>query len=175
MGETARLRPVEMDINEAAFPPASFEAFFQQERDSLYRALWLVTRNRFEAEDLTQEAFVRVLDRWDRVSAMGDPRAYLFRTALNAFRTSYGRAVLAVKRTMKVVPADDGISQIDERDAAVRTLAPLPSRQRAAVVLTDLLGFTSEEAARMLGIRASTLRTHVSRAHAALKETMSRD
>jgi DNA-directed RNA polymerase specialized sigma24 family protein len=41
------------------------------------------------------------------------------------------------------------------------------------VVLVDLLGFRSEEAARMLGIRASTLRMHASRAHAALKETMS--
>jgi DNA-directed RNA polymerase specialized sigma24 family protein len=38
-----------------------------------------------------------------------------------------------------------------------------------------MLGFTSEQAARMLGIRASTLRMHASRAHAALKETMSRE
>jgi RNA polymerase sigma factor (sigma-70 family) len=175
MGETARLGPVGMEVNEAASPPVSFEAFFEQERESLYRALWLVTRNRFEAEELTQEAFVRVLDRWDRVSMMVDPHAYLFRTAMNAFRTSYGRAVLAVKRTMRVLPGDDAISEIDERDAALRALAHLPSRQRAAVVLTDLLGFRSEEAARMLGIRASTLRMHVSRAHATLKETMSRD
>jgi DNA invertase Pin-like site-specific DNA recombinase len=51
-------------------------------------------------------------------------------------------------------------------------LAALSPRQRAAVVLTDLLDFPSEQAARMLGIRASTVRMHVSRAHAALKETM---
>jgi DNA-directed RNA polymerase specialized sigma24 family protein len=38
-----------------------------------------------------------------------------------------------------------------------------------------MLGFGSEEAARMLGIRASTLRIHASRAHAPLKETMPRD
>jgi DNA-directed RNA polymerase specialized sigma24 family protein len=38
-----------------------------------------------------------------------------------------------------------------------------------------MLGFGSEEAAGMLGIRASTLRMHASRARAALKETMSRD
>jgi RNA polymerase sigma-70 factor, ECF subfamily len=175
MGETARLSPVGMDVNEAAFPPVSFEAFFEQEREALYRALWLVTRNRFEAEELTQEAFVRVLERWDRISTMDDPHGYLVRTAMNAFRTSYGRAVSAIKRTMRVLPADDAISEIDERDAAVRALAHLSPRQRAAVVLTDLLGFRSEEAARMLGIRASTLRMHASRGHAALKETMSRD
>jgi DNA-directed RNA polymerase specialized sigma24 family protein len=94
---------------------------------------------------------------------------------MNAFRTSYGRALLAAKRTMRLVPADDEIARIEGRDAAVRALASLSPRQRAAVVLTDLLGFGSEEAARMLGIRASTVRMHTSRAHALLKESMSRD
>ena len=173
MSETAQLGPTGMVVHEAS-PSVAFEAFFEQEGDGLYE-LWLVTRNQFEAEELTQEAFVRVLERWDRVSEMEDPRAYLYRTAMNAFRTGYGRALLAAKRTMKVLPADDAIAEIDERDAAVRALARLSPRQRAAVVLTDMLGFGSEEAARMLGIRASTLRMHASRAHAALKETMPRD
>ena len=57
----------------------------------------------------------------------------------------------------------------------MRALAILSARQRAAVIVTDLLGFPSEEAARTLGIRASTLRMHVSRAHAALKDTMPND
>ena len=173
MSETARLGSVGMDVNETATPAPPFEDFFEQERDSLYRALWLVTRDRFEAEELTQEAFVRVLERWERISTMENPRAYLFQTAMNAFRTSYGRAVLAVKRTMNAPPADDSIWEVDERDAAVRALASLSPRQRASVVLTDMLGFGSDEAAHMLGIRASTLRVHLSRAHAALKETMS--
>jgi RNA polymerase sigma-70 factor (ECF subfamily) len=175
MSETARLGSAATDVHEATSPPVPFEGFFEQERDRLYRALWLVTRNRHEAEELTQDAFVRVLERWDHVSKMDDPHAYLFRTAMNAFRTSYGRAALALKRTMRVLDADDAIAEIDERDAAVRALARLSQRQRAAVVLTDMLGFRSEEAARMLGIRPSTLRMHASRAHAALKETMSRD
>ena len=154
---------------------ASFEGFFEAERDSLYRTLWLVTRNRFEAEELTQEAFVRVLERWERVSAMEEPRRYLYRTAMNAFRTGYARARLAARRSMGLVPDDDAMAAIDQRDATVRALAELSPRQRAAVVLTDMLGFRSEEAAKMLGIRASTLRMHASRAHAALKETMARD
>ena len=150
----------------------SFEDFFQQEKAGLYRVLFIVTRNRHEAEELTQDAFVRILERWDRVATMDDPRAYLYRTAMNAFRTGYRRAVLATKRTLRVSPPDDAIAEVDARDAAMRALATLSPRQRAAVVLTDLLDFPSKEAARMLGIRASTVRMHVSRAHAALKETM---
>jgi RNA polymerase sigma-70 factor (ECF subfamily) len=175
MDGTAGLSEAPTDERTAAFASAAFDEFFEQERDQLYRALWLVTGNRSEAEDLTQEAFVRVLERWDRVSAADDPRAYLFRTAMNTFRANYRRALLAAKRTMHMPPTDDAIAEIDERDATVRTLAGLSQRQRAAVVLTDLLGFPSEEAGRMLGIRSSTLRMHVSRAHAALKETMSDD
>jgi RNA polymerase sigma-70 factor (ECF subfamily) len=51
-------------------------------------------------------------------------------------------------------------------------LATLTERQRAAVVLTDLLGYPSAEAGAILGMRPGTVRTHVARAHAALKESM---
>ena len=168
------VRPVEGLVLEVVprAERASFEEFFVGERAELYASLCLVTRNRHEAEELTQEAFVGVLERWDRVSQLDDPRGYLYRTAMNAFRSRYRRALLAAKRTFRLVPADREISAVDERDAAVRALAKLSARQRAALVLTDLLGFTSKEAAGMLGIRASTLRMHASRAHAALKETM---
>lgn len=152
-----------------------FEEFFEREKAGLYRALCIVTRNRLEAEELTQDAFVRVLERWDRVGDMDDPRAYLYRTAMNAFRTGYRQAAVATRRTFGTKQSEDAIADIEERDAAMRALAMLSPRQRAAVVLTDLLDFSSEDAARMLGIRASTVRVHVSRAHAALKESMPRD
>jgi len=150
----------------------SFEELFEREKAGLYGVLCIVTRNRHEAEELTQEAFVRVLERWDRVGAMEDPRAYLYRTAMNTFRSAFRRAAMAAKRTLDVSRPDDAMADVDSRDAAMHALAPLSPRQRAAVVLTDLLGFPSEEAARMLGIRASTVRMHVSRAHTALKGTM---
>jgi len=152
-----------------------FDDFFEREKADLYSALCLVTRNRHEAEELTQDAFVRLLERWDRVGRMSDPRGYLYRTAMNAFRSRHRRAALAARRTVGITPADDQISAIDERDATMRALATLSPRQRAAVVLTDLLGFPSNEAASMLGIGASTLRMHLSRAHAALKGTMPDD
>jgi RNA polymerase sigma-70 factor (ECF subfamily) len=151
----------------------SFEDFFEREKAQLYAVLCIVTRNRHEAEEITQDAFVRILERWDRVRSMEDPRAYLYRTAMNAFRTGYRRAVLATRRTLSVEPSDDhAIADIDAHDTAMRALAALSPRQRAAVVLTDLLDFSSDDAARMLGIRASTVRMHVSRAHAILKESM---
>jgi RNA polymerase sigma-70 factor (ECF subfamily) len=167
--------PLRLVENSSAATPLSFEEFFELEKAGLYGALCLVTRNRHEAEELTQDAFVRVLERWDRVGSMSDPKGYLYRTAMNAFRSRYRRAVLGAKRTIGVTRPDDAMADVDARDAAVRALATLSPRQRAAVVLIDLLGFPSEEAAKMLGIRASTVRMHTSRAHAALKATMTDD
>lgn len=147
-----------------------FDTFFEKEKAPLFRALCLVTHNRSEAEDLTQEAFLRVFERWDQVGEMDDPTGYLYRTAMNAFRTWHRRVLLGAKRTVGLSPSDDRIAEIETEDAVVRTLAPLTPRQRAAVVLIDLLGYSSEEAGRMLGIRAATVRTHVARAHADLRE-----
>jgi RNA polymerase sigma factor (sigma-70 family) len=150
---------------------AAFEAFFESEKAGLYSALCLVTRDRHEAEELTQEAFVRVLAAWERAS-VEDPTAYLYRTAMNAVRSRRRRAVVAMRRTIGVANTDDEYARIESMDAALRALSPLSRRQRAAVVLMDLLGYSSEEAGRMLGVRPSTVRMHASRAHAALRKTM---
>ena len=153
----------------------TFDVFFDQEKGRLFRALCLVTRNRFEAEELTQDAFLAMFERWDRVGTLDDPAAYLYRTAMNAFRSRHRRAMLAAKRTIGLMASDDRIAEIDADDVVVRALAPLSARQRAAVVLTDLLGYSSEEAGRMLGIRASTVRTHADRAHRDLRTWMGED
>jgi len=155
--------------NAAALP---FDAFFAMHRDRLYGAMCLVTRDRVEAEDIAQEAFVKILERWDRVGELEDPEAYLYRTAMNAFRSRYRRSVMATKRTLGMVPPPDPIDAVDVHDAAIRALATLSPRQRAAIVLTDLLGYSSEEAARMLGVGPSTVRAHASHGRAALRETL---
>jgi RNA polymerase sigma factor (sigma-70 family) len=149
-----------------------FEVFFDREKARLFRALCLVTRNRFEAEELTQDAFLSLYERWDRVGRMEDPTGYLYRTAMNAFRSWRRRSTLAARRVIGLIRSDDSIAWVDEQDAVVRALAPLSPRQRAAVVLIDLLGYTSEETSRILGISPSTVRTYVERAHRELRMRM---
>lgn len=151
-----------------------FDLFFERERARLFQALCLVTRNRFEAEELAQDAFLSVYERWDRVQQMEDPTGYLYRTAMNAFRSWQRRSVLAAKRAIGLTRSDDSIQQLEEQDVVVRALAPLTARQRAAVVLIDLLGYSSDEAGRMLGVRPSTVRTHVERAHRELRARLER-
>ena len=58
---------------------------------------------------------------------------------------------------------------MESRDAVVRALAELTPRQRMSVVLVDLLDHSSEEAARVMGIEAATVRVLVSQGRAVLK------
>ena len=137
----------------------TFEAFYQAEARTLFRRLWLVTGNRAEAEELMQDAFLRVWERWDRVGAMEDPVGYLYRTAMNLFRKRYRRTMLAVRRTVGLTPSTDDFSDADDRHVVRHVLATLPPRQRAALVLTEMLGFTSKEAGDALGVTDATVRS----------------
>ncbi len=74
----------------------AFEIFFAATNPRLFTALWLVTGDRYEAEEIAQDAFLQVLERWDRVGLLDNPESYLFRTAMNVFRNRYRRAALAV-------------------------------------------------------------------------------
>lgn len=159
----------------AAVGPASFEDFFAAHQDRLYRALWIVTRDRHDAEELTQDAFLKVWEGWERVGALDDPTGYLYRTAMNLFRNRRRRAAVALRHTMGTLPRDDAIAAIDARDAVVRALGACTPAQRAAIVLTDLLDLTSEEAARALRVRPSTVRVLSARARATLRAELGDD
>jgi RNA polymerase sigma-70 factor (ECF subfamily) len=152
----------------------AFEAFFLRTRDRLAGSLWLVTRNRHDTEEVAQEAYVRVWQRWDRVGQMDDPEGYLVRTAINVWRGRGRRAAVALRKAIHAIPPEDALAEIDSRDAVVRALAALTPRQRAAVVLMDLLDLTSEDAARALGVRASTVRVLAAKGRARLREGMER-
>jgi len=152
----------------AIVPDASFEALFTEHRDRLFSAMWLVARDRHEAEDLTQEAFVRVWERWERSGAPDDPTGYLYRTAMNLFLNRRRRAAVAARRILRLEPQADELAAVEARDEVRRALQALTPAQRAALVLLDLVDLSSEDAARVLGVRPSTVRVLAARGRAAL-------
>lgn len=149
--------------------PLAFEDFFHAERDRLFRVMCVITGSRHEAEDLSQEAFARVWERWDSVGEMTNPAGYLHRTAMNLFRSRARRAKLATKRVFEPQARDD-FQVVDDRQVMLHALSMLPPRQRAAIVLTDVLRYTAEEASGMLGVRASTVRALHFQARSTLRQ-----
>ena len=132
----------------------------------------LVTRNHHEAEEVVQDAFLSLYERWDRVSGLPDPVGYLYRTAFNAWKKRSRRAVRAVKNAVSPSSAVDDFEAADARTVVGEALGHLTPRQRAAIVLTELMGLSSEEAGEILGIRAVTARVLASQARAALREKL---
>ena len=150
----------------------TFEEFFLETNRDLAGALWLVTRNTHEAEEIAQDAYLKLWERWPRVGTMEDPSGYLHRTAWNLWRSRGRRAGVALRKVVHAIPADAATDHIESLDVVVKALAGLTPRERAAVVLLDLLDMTSEEAAAALGVRPSTVRVLAARARARLKEGM---
>jgi RNA polymerase sigma-70 factor (ECF subfamily) len=150
---------------------ASFELFYQSERDGLFGNLSLITRDPHEAEELMHDAFLKVWERWSRVRHMDRPAGYLHQTALNAFRTRYRRAAIA-QRVIDWASNRDPLEDVEGRDRVDRALAALTVRQREAVILTDLLDYSSEEAGRLLGVRPGTVRGLAHHGRVALRKTM---
>ena len=64
----------------------NFDMFFEEEHERVARALFFVTGNADDAEELMQDAFLKLWERWDRIDRIDDPTAYLFRVAFNGFR-----------------------------------------------------------------------------------------
>jgi len=157
--------------DETAGSTEAFEIFFAATNPRLFTALWLVTGDRYEAEEIAQDAFLQVLERWDRVGRLDNPESYLFRTAMNVFRNRYRRSALAVRRSFWLAPhASDELAAVEDRDEVIRLLRPLPPRQRAAVVATSILDLSAEEAGRVLGMRSGTVRALTSRARTRMKD-----
>ena len=157
--------------NDPTLGPAGaevFEAFFAAHYEPLLRTMYLVTGDRHEAEDLAEESFVRAYERWDRIRRMENPSGYVYRMALNAYRSRLRRIATAAKRSISAEPADP-ISDSDDRDAIRRLLATLPDAQREVVVLVEWLGMTSEEAGDVLGISPGAVRVRLTRAKQALR------
>jgi RNA polymerase sigma-70 factor (ECF subfamily) len=154
---------------------AAFEDFFRGQTQSLYAHLCLITGNRAEAEELAQEAFLKVWERWDRVADMEQPVGYLYATAMNLFRKRYRRAVLALRKTVSEELRRDEFATVEDRSLVARALVELTPRQRAALVLTEMIGFSSEEAGQMLGVSPGTVRALASQGRAAMKRHLEAD
>jgi len=166
----------EADVGHPGTPPEelsqSFEDFYELEEAGLYRALVLITGNRHEAEELEQDAFLSIWERWDVVQGMTNPTGYLYRTAMNAFRGRLRRSKVAARRMVDPAHDRDVFELTDTRTDLARALASLTERQRAAVVLTELLQFSTGEAAQTLGVQPATIRKFVSIARASLRAKM---
>jgi RNA polymerase sigma-70 factor (ECF subfamily) len=148
-----------------------FDDLFLEHHDRLYRALYFITGSPDDAEELMQDAFLKLWERWDSIDVIEDPIAWLFRVSLNGFRMRARRARVAARRLVPTTSPSDPFEDVDIREDVRRMLRSLPQRQRAALVLTEIFDYSSEQAGRILGVQPTTVRALASQGRAALRGT----
>lgn len=125
------------------------------------------------AEEQVAEAFARAWVAWRKVSRHPAPRAWVVRTALNAGASRWRRRV----RELPLADHDVAASACPESSGLdaplLSAVRGLPARQREVIVLRVILDLDIETTARQLAIAPGTVRAHLSRAVAALRDELS--
>lgn len=150
----------------------SFDEFVDERLDGLLRYASVLTCDADLAQDVVQEVLLRAQQKWRRIGPMAAPTAYVKRMILNEYLSLRRRRAvheIAVVATARDEVIDDPSGSYNEREAMLARIAVLPPKQRAAVVLRYYEDRTDGEIAEMLGCGASTVRSHISRALAALR------
>jgi RNA polymerase sigma-70 factor (sigma-E family) len=142
-----------------------FRDFVTEHSAALLRLAYLLCADHAGAEDLVQNALVRVYVRWNRIET--NPAAYV-RRVLVTTAASEGRRAFRRRERMTAQPPDlsdrhDAFAQADDRDRLLNALRSLPPRQRAAVVLRHWLDLDAAESAAILGCSAETVRSQTAR------------
>jgi RNA polymerase sigma-70 factor (ECF subfamily) len=103
---------------------------------------------------------------------MDSPAGYVYRTALNLHRSRLRALVVRARRVFAAIPAEDLSGPVAASHDVRRALARLPRGQREALILVEWLGLGSEEAGRVLGIDAASVRGRLHRGRASLRDLL---
>jgi RNA polymerase sigma factor (sigma-70 family) len=174
-------------------PVGSFGELYLGSYPGMVRLARVLVDSPETAEDLVQDAFVRLHRHW---GALRDPRAYLHRSVVNACRSHHRRTRRERARTARpehrpgqVPPAPgvetgpgtefvDGVAEqgrTDDADVLGAALGTLPYRQRAALVLRYYADLPDAEIAVVLGCRPGTVASLVHRGLQRLREVVDHD
>jgi len=146
--------------------------------DDAARLAYLLTGDRALAEDLVQDAFVKLAGRLVHLRDPGAFGAYLRTTVVNLSRSHFRRRKLErahLERTAAEPMAEGSSAAPDERDELWRALQTLSRRQRAAIVLRYYEDLSEAQTADILQCRAGTVKSLVARGLETLREQIRGD
>ncbi|MGW1888838.1 SigE family RNA polymerase sigma factor [Streptomyces sp. NPDC002004] len=152
-----------------------FRAFVVSRWSQLLRTAFLLTGEQHAAEDLVQSSLERVYVSWRKVSAAGDPDAYVRRIVINAHARRHRRKLKEFLWAQDAPPMPEGpergdrIAQADDRAALLRALAQLPARQREAVVLRYWEDLSERQTAEAMGCSVGAVKSSAAKGIAKLR------
>lgn len=156
---------------------ALLATMFRQEGESLVRLARIFTDDRNAAEDLVQEAFIRLYRSAHRVRDESKLPAYLRSIVLNLARDHNRRGLLSLRhqQTADVVfaePPEEQLFRSESQSRVIESLGGLSQRQRDCLVLRFFLELSEREIADTLRISPNSVKTHTKRGMAALEKLL---
>jgi RNA polymerase sigma-70 factor, ECF subfamily len=152
-----------------------FDSFFRTHFERVARAAALVVRDPWTGQELAQEAFARLFERWGDMDSEDHARNFAYQVAINLARShmrKHVRVSLFGLRRSEEPWGADAASRSDDWLQVADALRALSPRQRACVVLVDYADMDTAGAARVLGMGAGTVRVHLMRGRRALRESL---
>lgn len=158
----------------------SFDNLFREHYDRVYGILFRLVGNRAEAEDLTQDVFIKLYQHANGRKFLArrehNLSAWLYRTAMNRGYNALRGNQRRLQRNTLLVPdpagspgADKLVEQDETKTAVRRALAQLPEKQ-AQLLLLRQMSFSYEECAEVIGVAPSSVGTLLRRATDAFRQ-----
>ncbi len=153
-------------------PPVAgdLDALYPAYADMVYRLALIRTRNIADAEDITQEVFLRYLRKDPAFASAGHQKAWLITVTVNCSKT-----LLTTAFRRHTAPEDAAAGSVSDDmpdDTVYRAVAELPEKYRTAVHLFYYEGYAVAEIAAMMHSNESTVKSWLFRARGMLKESL---
>jgi len=152
---------------------------FNKHVRSLVRMVRLFVDDRNAAEDMVQEAFLRLLDALPRIRQPERAAAYLRSIVLNLARDHNRRGLVSLRHRL---PTDESSASIvdkivlrEDQKQVIDALGSLPRRQRDCLVLKYYTELPVTEIAETLGLSVNTVKTHLRRGMSELRKRLGED
>ena len=159
---------------------AAFERLMRQHERLVLATALRLTGSMEDARDVSQEVFLKLYRNLNKVQASGALSSWLYRVTVNASHDLRRRRhpetpvdeALALASPDSL--ADETLTEAERRRALELSLRMLSEKERAALVLRDLEGLSTEEVARVLGSSQATVRSQICKARVKVKEFVER-
>jgi RNA polymerase sigma-70 factor, ECF subfamily len=167
---------------------SAIEALVRQHSRLVYRIAYAVLRRHHDAEDATQETFLRVLRYSSRLASVEDPKTWLarisWRVAVDRAKQHGRRREIAlesddperpaVEVASSQTPADEALHGNQVGAAMEKLIAALPEKLRQPLILSTIEEMSPREVGAMLGLNEAAVRSRVFRARQLLKEKLAK-
>lgn len=144
---------------------AGFSDFYRREYSNAVGFAFVMSGDRWAAEDLAQDAFAAVHRDWDRIGRYDNPSAFVRRAVANRSVSRF-RRLGAERRALTRMPertVEEPILSV-ESDSVWAAVRSLPRRQAQTVALVYIYGLSLTEVGEVLGLSPGTAKTHWQRA-----------